>query len=149
MSITTLLRDFLGKDYLPKMILFLLVFAAVPLAEVFLFLYLGNLVGNYLVLVMAAVAGMAGALIAFDQFRRGLAALRARVDQARYPGREFVTLAGCAVAGILLITPGFITDVCGYLLLIPRIRAAVSRRVVKRLEPGFRSIYEYLRAGEL
>jgi hypothetical protein len=72
MSITTLLRDFLGKDYLPKMILFLLVFAAVPLAEVFLFLYLGNLVGNYLVLVMAAVAGMAGALIAFDQFRRGL-----------------------------------------------------------------------------
>jgi UPF0716 protein FxsA len=131
------------------MILFLLLFAAVPLAEVFLFLYLGNLIGNYLVLILAAVAGVAGALIAFDQFRRGLATLQTRIQQARYPGNEFVTLTGLVVAGVLLITPGFVTDVCGYLLLVPRIRAAVGRRLVKKLEPGFTSIFEYLRAGEL
>jgi UPF0716 protein FxsA len=149
MKTTRLLRDLLGGDHLPRMILFILLFAAVPLAEVFLFLWLGILMGNYLVLVLAAVAGIPGALIGLDQLRRTLGRMRERIGKGLYPGREIVGAAGISAAGLLLITPGFITDVCGYLLLVPRLRTAVGKRIVGRLRNGFAEIYAHLRAREM
>jgi UPF0716 protein FxsA len=149
MKAIRLLRGLTGGDSLPRFILFILVFAAAPLAEVFTFLWLGNIMGNYLVLVLAAVAGIPGALIGLDQLRRALARSRERVQKGLYPGRELVALAGLAAAGLLLVTPGFITDVAGYLLLIPRLRAAVGKRILETLRKSSPELHAFLRAGEL
>jgi UPF0716 protein FxsA len=138
-----------GKDFFFKLILILLLYSLVPLAEIFLFIYLGQLIGNYLVLALAAVAGMGGALIAFGQAQRATERLRAQIRAGRYPGREFADLAGIMAGGILLITPGFITDLCGYLLMIPALRNGLRGIIKNLLEKSFKEIYSYLRLSSL
>jgi UPF0716 protein FxsA len=138
-----------GKDFFFKLILILLLYSLVPLAEIFLFIYLGELIGNYLVLIIAAVAGMGGALIALGQAQAARERLRAQLKAGRYPGREFADLAGIIVSAILLITPGFITDLLGYLLMIPAIRDAVRGILRNKLDKSFKDIYAYLRLSSL
>ena len=128
-----------------KLILVLLSYSLVPLAEIFLFIYLGTLVGSYLILALAAVVGLVGALIAARQIQRALAKLKKKIRLGQYPGREFVDLAGILVGGILLITPGFITDLFGFLLFLPVFREALGRALVKRLHRSFKEVYEYLK----
>jgi UPF0716 protein FxsA len=139
----------LDRALLFKLILVVLLYSLVPLAEVFLFLYLGNLIGNYLVLIMTAVAGVAGALIALDQARRAIPRLRARLREGHYAERELGECAALIVAGIFLITPGFLTDIAGYLLLIPGIRVGVSRRLARLIQKHDKDIYERLRLSTL
>lgn len=138
-----------GKDLLFKLILVLLLYSLVPLAEIFLFIYLGELIGNYLVLTLAAVAGMGGALIAIGQARKTIERLRAKIRRGKYPGREFVDLAGIIVGGILLITPGFMTDLFGYLLMIPALRDLLGGFITRKLDRNFKELYEYLRLSSL
>jgi UPF0716 protein FxsA len=116
-----MLLAFLDRDYLFKLLLVLLAYSLVPLGEIFFFLFLGSLIGNYLVLVLAAVAGVAGAFVGTMQVRRLTSASR------EAPPSD---VAGLAVAAVLLITPGFLTDVVGFLLLVPRVRAWAAARVV-------------------
>jgi UPF0716 protein FxsA len=138
-----------GRDFFFKLIGILLLYSLVPLAEIFLFIYLGELIGNYLVLIIAAVAGMGGALIAFSHAQGARERLRAQLHAGRYPGREFADLAGIIVSAILLITPGFITDLCGYLLLVPALRDGLRRIMKDKLDKSFKDIYEYLRLSSL
>ena len=139
------LLTFLDRGFLFKIILFLLLYSLVPLAEIFLFIALGNLIGNYLTLALAAVAGVAGALLALGQVLRTQVKLREKIRKGEHPGREFADLAGMLAGGLLLITPGFITDLFGYCLMIPFFREALGRAIVKKLGSSFRDVYEYLR----
>jgi UPF0716 protein FxsA len=145
MTHARLLLKFLDRDLLFKIILILLLYSLVPLLEIFLFLALGNLIGNYLTLALAAVAGLPGALLTQSQVKRTLARLRAKLRTTEYPGREFADLAGMLAGGLLLVTPGFITDLFGYVLLIPSVREALGRAIAKKLDPSLSDVYDYLR----
>jgi UPF0716 protein FxsA len=146
MTDTRLLLRFLDRDYLFKLILFLLAYSLVPIAEIILFICLGNLIGNYLTFALAAVAGTGGAFVALSQGQRTRERLMAKIRQGKDPSQEFVDGAGILVSGVLLVTPGFITDAFGYALLIPVIRAAVGRLIVKKMGRTFSDIHDYLRA---
>jgi len=111
---------FLDRDYLPRLLLVLLAYAVVPLGEVFFFLFLGSVIGIYLVIALVAVASVAGAFVGAAQARRLASSAR---------GATPSEAAGLAAAAILLITPGFITDVVGFLLLIPRLRKWAGERL--------------------
>jgi UPF0716 protein FxsA len=140
---------FLDKEFLVKLIFILLLYSLVPLAEIFLFLFLGDLIGNYLILAIAAVVGLVGILFAVAQIRRTLERLRGKIRQGQYPGREFVDLAGMMVSSVLLLTPGFITDFAGFLLLTPFFRGALGKAIAKRLDKSFKEVYEYLKLYDL
>ena len=146
MTDTRLLLRFLDRDYLFKLILLLLAYSLVPIAEIVLFIYLGNLIGNYLTFALAAVAGIGGGFAALSQGQRTRERLMAKIRQGEDPAQEFVDGAGLLVSGVLLVTPGFMTDVLGYVLLIPVVRAAAGRLVVKKLGRTFSDIHDYLRA---
>jgi UPF0716 protein FxsA len=135
MTSTHAMRAFLERGYLFKLLLALLAYSLVPLGEIFFFLFLGSLIGNYLVLVLAAVAGVAGAFAGIVQGRRLLSAPR------EAPVSE---LAGLAVAALLLITPGFITDVLGFLLLVPPVRAWAGRHAAAFLKSRAPAVYRAL-----
>jgi UPF0716 protein FxsA len=140
---------FLDKEFLVKLIFILLLYSLVPLAEIFLFLYLGDLIGNYLILAIAAVVGLIGILFAVAQIRGTLDRLRAKVRKGQYPGREFVDLAGMLVSSVLLLTPGFITDFAGFLLLMPFFRGALGKAIARRMDKNFKEVYEYLKLYDL
>jgi len=144
-----LILRFLDREFLVKLIFILLLYSLVPLGEIFLFLFLGDLIGNYLILAIAAVVGLVGILFAVGQIRRTLERLRGKIRRSQYPGKEFVDLVGILVSSVLLLTPGFITDFAGFLLLMPFFREALGRAIAKRMDKSFKEVYEYLRLYDL
>ena len=113
-------------------ILFIL-FAVIPIAEIALLIHVGGEIGGWntigLVLLTAAVG-------AFLVKREGLATLRSaqsKMQQQQMPGQELVEGACLLVAGVLLVTPGFMTDIVGFLLVIPPTRKAIAKSASKHL----------------
>lgn len=141
--------QFIEKDFLFKLIFALLVYSLVPLAEIVFFIFLGNLIGNWLVLVLAALIGLPGVMVAQSQLQDALERLRRKIRDRRYPGPEFVDLLGILVSGVFLVTPGFLTDVLGYLLLVPSLRNLLSRALARKMDRGLRDFYDFLRLREL
>ncbi len=143
-----LLFRFLDRDFLFKLIFLMLLYSLVPLAEIFLFIYLSPLIGNFLILALAAIIGLIGVLIAARQITTLLKSLKEKIKNGQYPGQEFVDLAGILVGSLFLLTPGFITDFFGFLLLVPPIRRGFGRLIVRRMESRLTELYEYLRLSD-
>ena len=121
-----------------------LLYSLVPLAEIFLLIYLGGIIGNYITLALTASTGLAGMLVALNSFQKNLSRFKDKIREGVYPGKEFVTLTGVFTGGILLLTPGFITDFFGFLMFIPAIRNALGRVLIRKTQTGLKELYEYL-----
>jgi UPF0716 protein FxsA len=107
-------------------------FIVVPLAELAVLIAVGDVIGLLPTLVLLLVVSVAGAWLAK---REGLAAWRRfqlALAEARVPTVEVADGAMILLAGALLLTPGFLTDVVGILLLLPPTRA-LARRLAPRL----------------
>ena len=107
-------------------------FIVVPLAELAVLIAVGDVIGLWPTLLLLLVVSVAGAWLAK---REGLAAWRRfqlALAEARVPTIEVADGAMILLAGALLLTPGFLTDVAGVLLLLPPTRALV-RRLAPRL----------------
>jgi len=120
----------------------------VPLAEIFLLIYLGNLIGYYFTLALAAFAGLVGMLAALREFRKNLQALKQKIRKGALPTQEFINLTGVLAASVLLLTPGFITDTMGFLLFVPAVRTAWGRWVLSKTRTDLKELYEYLKLEE-
>jgi UPF0716 protein FxsA len=109
-----------------------LAFIVVPLAELAVIIAVGDAIGLLPTLVLLLGISVAGAWLAQ---REGLAAWRRfqlATAEGRVPTNEVADGAMILLAGALLLTPGFLTDVIGVLLLLPPTRAMV-RRLAPRL----------------
>ena len=129
------------------LVLALVLYAVVPFGEIFLFVWLGYTISIWLVLAIAAVVGLPGVLVAVNEARRILPRLRERIRDGRPPGREVASLAGILAGCLFLITPGFITDVLGYLLFVPSFRARLTRALVRALKGSYRDLQRWLEAN--
>jgi UPF0716 protein FxsA len=101
---------------------FFVFFALVALAEMATFLWVGSHIGLGWALGLALATALIGSVLVR---RAGLAVLgqiRRRWREGSLPGREATHGASILVAGAFLISPGFITDTLGFLLLIPAVR---------------------------
>lgn len=111
-----------------------LLFLVVPALEIFVVLQVGSLFGVWPTLAVIAATAVAGAWLTKTQ---GLWAVR-KLQEAMLTGRELgdslVAAALVLVAGVIMLTPGFITDILGFVLLIPPARAAIARALRRRLE---------------
>jgi UPF0716 protein FxsA len=133
MTSTRLVFRVRDRDFAFRLILALVCYSLVPLAEIFLLVYLGNLLGAFPVLAAVALAAMAGVLTARPQLRGLAASLRGWRRHGERPEAELIEIAGLAAASLLLLTPGFITDLAGFLLLVPRIRRAAGAAALRLL----------------
>lgn len=105
--------------------LLFLVFLVVPFVELFVILQVGSAIGALNTIGLLILVSALGASLVK---REGLAVLRRAEDRVRagaVPGRELVDGVLILFAGALLLTPGFLTDVGGILLLLPPVRAAL------------------------
>ncbi|HUQ39161.1 MAG TPA: FxsA family protein [Acidimicrobiales bacterium] len=102
-----------------------LMFLIVPFVELFVLLQVGSAIGLLPTVVLLVLVSIVGAGLVK---REGLGVLRRaqqRIDAGQVPGRELVDGVLILFAGALLLTPGFLTDVFGVLLLLPPVRAVV------------------------
>jgi UPF0716 protein FxsA len=107
-------------------------FILVPLAELAVLIAVGDFIGLWPTLALLLVVSVAGAWLAK---REGLAAWRRfqlALAAGRVPTVEVADGAMILLAGALLLTPGFLTDVVGILLLLPPTRP-LARRLAPRL----------------
>ena len=108
-------------------------FLVVPFVELFVLLQVGQAIGVLDTIVLLVVVSIVGAWLVK---REGLGVLRraqARAAAGAVPGRELVDGVLILFAGALLLTPGFVTDVVGILLLLPPVRAALRGSTVRWL----------------
>lgn len=105
-------------------ILFLL-FVGIPIAEIALLIWVGDRIGLLATLVAIVATALVGSVLVSRQGAGAIQRVQAAFFQARFPAKELAHGVMIAVAGTLLITPGFLTDGIGFLLLIPPVREAV------------------------
>ena len=110
----------------------LLLFTIIPLVELFLLVKLGTVVGVGPTVALVIFTGILGAWLARQQGLGVLRRLSEDLAKGRLPAEALIDGLLIVVAGAVLLTPGLLTDALGFLLLVPRTRAAVRRIVVAR-----------------
>jgi UPF0716 protein FxsA len=116
-------------------LLLVLTFVIVPLVELAVILQVGQLIGPWWTIALLVVDSIIGAWLLKREGARAWRAFRDALGAGRWPGDE-VTQGGLViVGGTLLLTPGFVTDGLGLLLLLPPTRAGLSRLIRARFTP--------------
>ena len=108
-------------------------FIGVPFAEIYVLLQVGQAIGAVNTLGLLILISVVGAWLAK---REGLGVLRRMqrsIDSGRVPGTELVDGFLILLAGALMLTPGFLTDILAILLLLPPVRAVVRRELRRRV----------------
>lgn len=118
---------------MPILLLFL-VFIVVPIAEIYVLLQIGQLIGLALTIAVLILDSLIGASLLRSQGRAAWVRFSTALAEGRMPGREAIDGALVIFGGALLLTPGFLSDLLGVLLLIPPTRAIVRTLLLKRLE---------------
>jgi UPF0716 protein FxsA len=107
-------------------------FILVPLAELAVLIAVGDWIGLVPTLILLLVVSVAGAWLAKREGLAAWARFQRAMAEGRVPTVEVADGAMILLAGALLLTPGFLTDVAGVLLLLPPTRA-MARRLAPRL----------------
>jgi UPF0716 protein FxsA len=111
-----------------------LAFLLVPLIEIALFILVGGWIGLWPTLAIVILTAIAGTVLVRSQGAAVLLHLRQNLETLRDPTEPLAHGAMILFSGALLLTPGFFTDLIGFLLLIPAVRAFVLREAGKRIK---------------
>jgi UPF0716 protein FxsA len=108
-----------------------LVFIAVPLVEMLLLFEVAEEIGGMTTLGLVVLTAVIGVQILKQQGFSTLLRANERLESGQLPAQEIVEGMMLAGAGALLLTPGFITDTVGFILLTGPLRRPLAQRVIK------------------
>ena len=108
-------------------------FLAVPIIEIALFIQVGGLIGLWPTLAIVVLTAIIGTSLMRSQGAQAWREIQFSFGEMRDPTRPLAHGVMILVAGMLLLTPGFFTDTLGLLLLIPKFRDGVMKRVASRV----------------
>jgi UPF0716 protein FxsA len=126
----------------PVIPLFLL---ALPFLEIAGFVIVGRQIGVLYTLALVIGAGVLGAVLLRIQGFGAMARIRRELEAGGDPGREVAHGAMILLAGVLLLIPGFVTDIIGLLLFLPPVRAAAWRFLKGRVSISARGFGGFAR----
>jgi UPF0716 protein FxsA len=109
------------------MLLLVFLFIVVPLVELYVIIRIGQLIGAVPTIALLLLDSVLGAALLRSQGRATWRRFNQALAEGRVPHRETFDGAMVIFGGALLLTPGFITDVVGLVLLIPATRALIRR----------------------
>lgn len=110
-------------------LLLFVVFIVFPLLELYVVIQVGSLIGVWPTIALLVVDSLIGAWLLKREGMRAWRALRARLDAGRMPGTELADGVLVVFGGALMLTPGFVTDALGILLILPFTRPLFRRLV--------------------
>lgn len=112
----------------------LLLFTVLPVVELYLLITLGQNVGAGPTIALVLGTGLLGAWLARREGSRVLRSWQGSLARGEMPKEGVISSVLVLVGGVLLVTPGVVTDVTGLLLLLPWTRRWVANAIRKRLE---------------
>lgn len=107
-------------------------FVVVPLVEIYTLIQVGQVIGGWWTIALLILSSVVGGWLIKREGARTFHAVRSALSSGRMPARELADAALVLVAGTLMLTPGFVTDVVGLLLVLPLTRP-VARRALTAL----------------
>lgn len=105
----------------------LILFVIVPVTELYILIEVGKKIGSLTTIGVIILTGIIGAYLVKDQGFMILKKIQNDLNEGIMPGDSLIQGAIILAGGIFLLTPGFVTDIIGFIFLMP-----VSRRVVKK-----------------
>lgn len=121
---------------MPLFPLLLLAFIVVPIAEIAVIVRVGAVLGSIQTIALLVADSVLGAILVRREGRRAWEKFRQALAANRFPGDEVTQGALILVGGALLLTPGFLTDAVGLVVVVPPTRALLSVIVRRRFVPG-------------
>src|SRR3954465_5028277 len=110
-----------------------LIFIVVPIAELAVIIQVGEHIGVWWTVAILVADSIVGSLLVGSQGRTTWRRFNVALQSGRPPAREALDGVLVIFGGAFLLTPGFITDILGGLLLLPPTRAVIRRLVARRL----------------
>jgi len=111
-----------------------ILFVGVPLLELFILVQVGQWLGLWPTLALVVVTGACGAALARLEGLRTLWRIRAELNQGHLPAEALFDGFAVLFGGMLLLTPGILTDMLGLAFLLPPTRFVLLRRIRASLE---------------
>jgi len=112
----------------------LLLFIVVPIIELFLLIELGKLVGTIPTISLIMITGFLGAFLVRRQGIQVMTRIRTELQGGQLPAESIFDGAVILVAGAFLMTPGVLTDIFGFLCLLPATRSMIKQLIWARLQ---------------
>jgi UPF0716 protein FxsA len=109
-----------------------ILFVVVPIAELYVLIQIGQAIGLPATIGLLILDSVLGAALMRSQGRAAWMRLQNALAEGRVPGREVLDGALVIFGGALLLTPGFLSDILGLILLLPPTRVLVRRVLVAR-----------------
>ncbi len=111
-----------------------LLFTVIPLIELYLLIEVGSVIGGLYTILLVLGTGALGAFLAKLEGLRTLGQIQRNLNQGIVPAEEMLDGVIIMAAGLLLITPGILTDAFGFLMLIPATRNVFKRWLRRRFD---------------
>lgn len=104
----------------------------VPLVEIYFLIQVGQVIGAIPTIALVVFTALLGAMLLRFQGWTTLQRTRLALARGEVPALEMMEGVLLVVAGVFLLTPGFVTDALGFLLLVPPLRQALVRAFLRR-----------------
>jgi len=111
-----------------------LAFTLVPVIELYLLIKVGAVIGSFNTVLIVIITGFVGASLARMQGLQTMTRVQNSLQQGIMPAEDLIDALIILVAGIVLLTPGFITDGAGLFLLFPATRYHFKRWLRRKLD---------------
>lgn len=113
-----------------------LLFVLVPVIELVILIQLGGIIGVMPTIGLVLLTGAVGAWLARTEGLRVFLKFQGELASGRLPGQSLLDGICVLVGGAFLLTPGVLTDLAGFALLLPASRRWLQRRIRRSLERG-------------
>ncbi|MBF7074318.1 FxsA family protein [Glaciecola sp. MH2013] len=110
-----------------------IIFAVLPILEIMLLISVSDNIGGWNTFAVVIITAFFGAYFVRKEGASALRNVQTKIAQGQVPGKELSEGLLLLVAGVLLVTPGFITDIIGLLFTMPITRAPIAAYIVKSL----------------
>ena len=111
----------------------ILAFVITPIVELYLLIKIGTLIGAFNTIMLVVLTGVGGALLARSQGLAVLNKINSDLQSGNMPADSLVDGLFILVGGLLLVTPGIITDIIGFVFVIPHTRKAIKKYISNKL----------------
>jgi UPF0716 protein FxsA len=111
-----------------------LLFVLVPVAEIYVLVTVGSSIGAFPTIALVILTALAGAHLARMQGLSTMMRIRENLDQGFMPAEELLDGVLIFLAGMVLLTPGFLTDIAGLLILLPATRNLFKKWLRKKFD---------------
>ncbi|MBC3765701.1 FxsA family protein [Neptunicella marina] len=116
-----------------------LLFAIMPIIEISLLVNVGEQIGGWNTVAIVILTAILGSYLVRQQGLATLFQAQTKMRSGQLPGQEMAEGLLLVIAGVLLVTPGFITDAFGLLLCLPVTRPAIAKALLSRMQ--IRAVY--------